>query len=371
MTLAAPPPASPRRSQRGFSLFGVPVTVSKWWLLLFVALTYLAWPTTYETLPGQPLLAVWVSLFFPLMLFFSVLIHELAHAAAGQAMGMPPSRIVFSLLGGHTSFENRAPSPVAMAVTAGVGPLSNAILALGAYWLLDVPSTVIGQNLLASVMITNAMVAGLNALPGMPLDGGQVLAAVVWRITGDYYRGIQLASVGGILTGVGVVLLGVATLTGVVALPTMTGMWGVFIGWVVASAAWQSFQGGTAARRAERVTAHDAMRPAASVPLTSPVTAAAGWTAKKRDVLVTSGGLVVGLVTLEAVAQCPAKDHLSTNVEAVMMSLPSHKPLPVTMRGVAISAEISRIGGQAWGVCDGEGKIIGVIYARDVFGSRG
>lgn len=344
--------------------------MSAWWVVLFVALTYYSWPGASSILPGQPLLAAWVAVFFPLMLFFSVLIHELAHAAAGQAMGMPPKRIVLNLLGGHTSFENRAPSPLSMAVTAGVGPLSNALIALVAYWMLDAPDSALGHNLMASVMVTNAMVAALNAMPGMPLDGGQVLAAAVWRITGDYYRGIQLASLGGVLTGAGVLVLSLMTLAGMVNLPTTTGLWGVFIGLVVASGAWQSFKAGTAGRRAERVTAADAMRPAASVPLTSPVTAAAGWTQQKHDVLVTSDGMVVGLVTLEAVARCPAAEHLSTSVEAVMMSLPRHRPLPVTMRGVGISTEIARIGGQAWGVCDADGKIIGVIYARDVFGSR-
>src|SRR5262249_49475791 len=118
-------------------------------------------------------------------LLISVLLHELGHAVVARRQGIGVKAITLELLGGYTEMAGDSPSPRADALVSLVGPAVSAGLGaagLGLQWLF--PRGVADQ-LAFQVAWSNLIVAAFNVLPGLPLDGGRALRALVWKITGD------------------------------------------------------------------------------------------------------------------------------------------------------------------------------------------
>ncbi|MCZ9337751.1 site-2 protease family protein, partial [Streptomyces sp. TRM76130] len=127
--------------------------------------------------------------------YASVLVHELAHTVAALRFELPVRRIQLQFFGGVSEIEKEAETPGREFVLAFVGPLLSLVLA-GVFYLALLPvepGTVPGV-LLAGLMISNLIVAAFNLLPGLPLDGGRMLRAVVWKITGKPMTGTVAAA---------------------------------------------------------------------------------------------------------------------------------------------------------------------------------
>ncbi|MDA5282336.1 site-2 protease family protein [Streptomyces sp. NPDC054904] len=193
--------------------FGVPVYVSPSWFLVAALITWVFGDQLDQILPDLGPVRYLVSLFFAVAFYASVLVHELAHTIAALRYKLPVRRIQLQFFGGVSEIEKESETPGREFVLAFVGPLLSLALA-GIFYLgmkaVD-PATVPGV-LLAGLMISNLLVAAFNLLPGLPLDGGRMLRAVIWGITGKPMAGtIAAAWVG---RGLAVaVLLGLPLLT--------------------------------------------------------------------------------------------------------------------------------------------------------------
>ncbi|MFD3876162.1 site-2 protease family protein [Streptomyces sp. NPDC058623] len=193
--------------------FGVPVYVSPSWFLVAALITWVFGDQLDQILPDLGPVRYLVSLFFAVAFYASVLVHELAHTLAALRYKLPVRRIRLQFFGGVSEIEKESETPGREFVLAFVGPLLSLALA-GIFYLgmkaVD-PATVPGV-LLAGLMISNLLVAAFNLLPGLPLDGGRMLRAVIWGITGKPMAGtIAAAWVG---RGLAVaVLLGLPLLT--------------------------------------------------------------------------------------------------------------------------------------------------------------
>ncbi len=196
-----PGPRPPRRGKepRGGllmgRLFGVPVYVAPSWFLVAALITWVFGGQLDRVLPELGAARYLVSLFFAVAFYASVLVHELAHTVAALRFKLPVRRIQLQFFGGVSEIEKESETPGREFVLAFVGPLLSLILA-GLFYLalLTVePGTVPGV-LLAGLMISNLIVAAFNLLPGLPLDGGRMLRAVVWKITGKPMRGTIAAA---------------------------------------------------------------------------------------------------------------------------------------------------------------------------------
>ncbi len=133
---------------------------------------------------------------FALLLYASILLHEVAHAVAARSFGFPVSQIVLWVLGGFTVYERTRPSPGREAVVALAGPLTTAAVAglfAVAANLADGADPRIVAVLAASAW-ANGIMAAYNLLPGLPLDGGTVLKAAVWAGTRSEHRGTVAAA---------------------------------------------------------------------------------------------------------------------------------------------------------------------------------
>lgn len=130
---------------------------------------------------------------FVLALYVSVLVHELAHLAAARAYGMRVPSVTLHLLGGETAIEGESRTPAQELVTSAVGPLASLVIGLGSLAVGD-SSTGVAGDLWWSIGWVNVLVAGFNMLPGLPLDGGRVLRAVIWQVTGSERLGIVVTA---------------------------------------------------------------------------------------------------------------------------------------------------------------------------------
>ncbi|MGW0576419.1 site-2 protease family protein [Streptomyces sp. NPDC002920] len=212
-----PPPRRPPEQPRGGLLmgrpFGVPVYVAPSWFLVAALITWVFGGQLDRVLPELGAARYLVSLFFAVAFYASVLIHELAHTVAALRFKLPVRRIQLQFFGGVSEIEKEAETPGREFWLAFVGPLLSLVLAGVFYVAMQPvePGTVPGV-LLAGLMISNLIVAIFNLLPGLPLDGGRMLRAVVWKITGRPMSGTIAAAWVGRALAVSV-LIGLPLLT--------------------------------------------------------------------------------------------------------------------------------------------------------------
>ncbi|MFI6373170.1 site-2 protease family protein [Streptomyces sp. NPDC050546] len=192
-------PAPQRPEPRGGLLmgrpFGVPVYVAPSWFLVAALITWVFGGQLERVLPELGAARYLVSLFFAVAFYASVLVHELAHTVAALRFKLPVRRIQLQFFGGVSEIEKEAETPGREFWLAFVGPLLSLALAGVFYAAMQTvdPGTVPGV-LLAGLMISNLIVAAFNLLPGLPLDGGRMLRAVVWKITGKPMAGTVAAA---------------------------------------------------------------------------------------------------------------------------------------------------------------------------------
>ncbi|MDQ1044083.1 site-2 protease family protein [Streptomyces sp. V4I2] len=212
------PPKRPREPGPGGGLlmgrpFGVPVYVAPSWFLVAALITWVFGGQLDRVLPELGAARYLVSLFFAVAFYASVLVHELAHTVAALRFKLPVRRIQLQFFGGVSEIEKEAETPGREFWLAFVGPLLSLVLSGLFYLALQPvePGTVPGV-LLAGLMISNLIVAAFNLLPGLPLDGGRMLRAVVWKITGRPMTGTIAAAWVGRALAVSV-LIGLPLLT--------------------------------------------------------------------------------------------------------------------------------------------------------------
>lgn len=176
-----------------------------------------------------------------LLLFASVLVHELAHSFVAQWKGIPVKSITLFLFGGVSNITGRADRASTEFLVAAVGPLTSAVLGVVflLLWLVVGPDEVSDASPVQGVLLylanINLLLAAFNLVPGFPLDGGRVLRSTVWGVTGDEQKATKVATwsgqvVGWLMIGYGLFLfLSTGELLG--------GLWLAFIGWFLQGAA--------------------------------------------------------------------------------------------------------------------------------------
>lgn len=219
-----------RQGWRVGSLFSIPLFIDPSWFFIVALVAFLdglAWQELYPE--WGPVLAWGSGLALALLLFTSVLLHELGHSLVARSQGINVRSITLFLFGGIASIEQESKTPGQAFQVAIAGPAVSIslwlLLSLVAYFLL--PESPVGV-LTESLAGINLVLALFNLIPGLPLDGGQILKAAVWKATGDRFKGVHWAArVGQILGWLAVVLgVGSALLTG-----NYTGLWIALLGW--------------------------------------------------------------------------------------------------------------------------------------------
>lgn len=135
-----------------------------------------------------------VGVVFVAALYASVLVHELAHMAVARAYGLQVPSVTLHLLGGETRIAGGSRGPLQEALTSVVGPLASAVVGLAASYGVGAVGDPTAAQVLWSLGWINLLIAGFNLLPAPPLDGGHVVAAIGWGITGRPSSGTRASA---------------------------------------------------------------------------------------------------------------------------------------------------------------------------------
>ncbi|MBE7382821.1 MAG: site-2 protease family protein [Leptolyngbya sp. SIO1E4] len=240
------------------NLFGIPFYVNASWFLVLALFTWnygSGLSNAFPTLPGT---TPWLlGLLTALLLFGSVLAHELGHSFAALQQGVGVNSITLFLFGGLAALEKESDTPGGAFKVAIAGPVVS--LVLSTLLFTTTQGLALGGPvgaILTLLAYINLALGVFNLLPGLPLDGGNVLKSIVWKVTGNPYKGVAFASRAGQVIGWLAIGLGVASLLGI---SSFGSVWTLLIGWFLLSNANRSAQFATVQQRLDGLTAADAL----------------------------------------------------------------------------------------------------------------
>lgn len=256
-----------------------------------------------------------------MLLFASVLAHELTHSLVARSKGEEVRSITLFFLGGVAEIAEEPETAAKEFIIALVGPVSSLIIALifVVLWFgireINEPIAALARYISA----INLILAIFNMVPGFPLDGGRVLRAIAWKVAGDLKRATRIASITGqtfafllILFGVVQILMGFF----------FNGLWIALIGWFIHSAATRGYRQVLVKEMLKDVRVQDLMDTTfetveGSISVQDLVE---DFILKKRErsFLVTDAGKIAGIVCLEDVKAVPSERRGDTTVREIM-----------------------------------------------------
>ncbi len=242
------------------NLFGIPFYVAPSWFLILGLVTWSYANGIAAQFPGLgnglPLL---LGLVTALLLFASVLAHELGHSFVAIKQGIAVKSITLFLFGGLASLEKESTTPAQAFWVAIAGPLVS-ILLFGIFTAINatIAFTAPFAVLLGTLAYVNLALAVYNLIPGLPLDGGNILKALVWKITGNPYKGVVFASRAGQFIG----WLAIAS----ALIPFLTygsfgNVWNLLIGFFLLQNAGRAASSATVQAKLNDLTVADAVTP--------------------------------------------------------------------------------------------------------------
>jgi Zn-dependent protease/CBS domain-containing protein len=325
---------------------GIRVSIHVSWLII-VALLTASLATTFfpQVAPGYAPGVYWlVGLAATLLLFVSVLLHELGHSLVARARGLPVSSITLFIFGGVSNLEQEPRGPGEEFLVAAIGPAIS--LVLGGLVLALAPlvgrGDLLARSLVAYLGGTNVLLGLFNLLPGFPMDGGRVLRAALWRLTGSLQTATHWAARVGQGLAFLFILLGVWLFF---AGDLLAGIWTGFIGWFVLNAAQSATAQVTLDAALRGVTVAQVMTAAPpAVAAASSVQAAVEeliWPQGLGGLLVEEAGRVVGMITAADIRRIPRDQWALTTVGHAMVPaerLPTAAPRQQLSAALALLA---------------------------------
>ena len=304
-----------------FRVAGIQVGVHISWLIAFVLITWsIAMGFVPEALPGIAEAEAWaIGVVAAVLLFASVLLHELAHSIVAIRRGLPVRSITLFLFGGVSNLTAEAKDPRSEFLISIVGPLTSFAIAGVALLLATLPLDDRVVVVLSYLVVVNALLGAFNLIPGFPLDGGRVFRSIVWRVTGSVRRATEAAAAVGQLVGYGLLAWGVFR---VFEGDLLGGLWTAAIGLFLQNAAGSSVQQLAFDQRLRTVRVGDAFIPDArtarpELPVSDLIEDFI-LGGKRRAVLVTEEGRLVGIVSIGDLQRVPPARRGETTVREVM-----------------------------------------------------
>ena len=352
------------------SIAGSDVLVSGSWFLIAGLIALITAPAVERAEPGLGPLKYVGGLALAVLLYLSVLAHEASHAYVARRYDLPVSHITLQFFGGMTAIDGEPENPRQEFWVSVVGQLSSLAVAVVAFLAYLVESDGLIGLAFSGLAWVNLFVGIVNLVPGLPLDGGRILKAVVWGVTGDTHRGTVVAAWGGRV--VALLALGWPFLTAQVLDTKPTVIDFIFAG-VISIFLWS---GATSALESARVrsrlpylVARDLARRTLTVPGDLPLAEAVRRAQEAQAgsiVTVTSGGTPVGVVNEAALLSVPADRRAWVPTSSVARTLEDGLQLPAGIGGEELIRAISARPAGEYLLLDVDGSIFGVLSTADV-----
>jgi Zn-dependent protease/predicted transcriptional regulator len=307
---------------------GIRIEVNYSWIIIFVLIT-LSFATVYfpANFPQWPPYIYWfLGAVMPILLFASVFLHELAHSLVSIKYGIPVPKISLFIFGGMAHIQKEPDTPVKELFIAAAGPLMSFFLFIFFSFLTSI-FNLLGLSSIVTVPLfyianVNLILAIFNLIPALPLDGGRILRAVLWKWKDNFQMATRIAANLG--SGFSYILI----LTGLLFIfngNLMNGIWFIFIGGFINQSAQQSYQHSNIKTLFEKITIKDLMTPSVisihQHMYLKEVIEEYFYIYKHSCFPITEGEEVLGIITLDDIKKVSKELWDTTKVTAIMKTL--------------------------------------------------
>jgi len=363
------PEKPPERREAGPGIvlarpFGIPVFISPYWFLIAAIFIVLYANDLAPTLHGATRYVVAAAFF--VLLYLSVLVHELSHSVVARGFGLPVRRILLYPLGGFSEIGAEPQTPAREFLVSAAGPALSVVLGAVGYGLRQVisPDGIAG-SLVFELMWANLWVGGFNLLPGLPLDGGRMLRAVIWKITGRPATSTIAAAWAGRVIAVALIPLTLLAFRDDLYLV----VWAAVISAFMWTGATQAIKVTRLRERLPELQARRLARKAVSVGADTPLAEAirrADESQARAVVVVDHDDKPIAIVNETAVMATPPQRRPWIEAGSLARTLEPSMVLSADLSGMALIDAIRRAPASEYLLVEPSGQVYGVLAARDV-----
>jgi Zn-dependent protease/CBS domain-containing protein len=359
-----------KRAQPGIVIarpFGIPVIVSPYWFIIAGVFIVIYANDLSTTLHGST--RYFVAAAFVILLYLSVLVHELSHSVVARGFGLPVRRILLYPLGGISEIDREPQTPAREFLVSAAGPALSLLLGAAGWGLTKVFPTGISGTLVRQLMVANIIVGVFNLLPGLPLDGGRMLRAVVWKLTKRPATATIIAAWAGRLLAIALLVM-IPVYSGRLSGGDMVStLWVAVIAAFIWIGAGQSIRATKFRERLPELQARRLARRAISVPASTPLAEAIRQADESRAravVVVDHDNKPIAIVNEAAVMAMPPQRRPWVDAGSMARSIDSSLVLPADLSGMALLEAMKRAPASEYLLVEPSGQVYGVLAAKDL-----
>ena len=349
--------------------FGIPVFISPYWFLIAGLFVFLYARGLVESVPGT--LRYVVAAAFVVLLYASVLVHELSHSVVARGFGLPVRRILLYPLGGFSEIEREPPTPGREFLVSAAGPAVSLALAAGGYALYrGVHGGGVLRVLLFQLVIANVLVGVFNLLPGLPLDGGRMLRAGVWKLTGRPGQATVVAAWAGRVLAIAVLVIPLALYARAGnGIQLFDAVWLAVIAAFMWTGAGQALRATRVRERLPGLQARTLARRAIPIPANLPLAEAirrADAAQARALVVVDHEDRPIAIVNETAVTATPPQRRPWIEAGALARTIDPGLVLPADLSGMALVEAVRRSPASEYLLVEPSGQVFGVLATADL-----
>jgi Zn-dependent protease/CBS domain-containing protein len=351
--------------------FGIPVFISPWWFL--VAAVLVVWFSNSGGLPGTvhgSVARYLVGVAFVVLLYLSVLVHELSHSVVAIKFRLPVRRILLYPLGGFSEIEQEPPTPGQEFLVSAAGPamsLAIAGIAIGVNAL--IVSHGIARALIDYVILANVLVGFFNLLPGLPLDGGRVLRAALWKLTGKPDYSTVLAAWAGRFIAIAIAAIVLVGFRDQYLFGSTYGIWLIAIAAFMWISAGQALRTARVRERLPGLQARTLARRAIPIPPNLPLAEAirrADLAQARALVVVDHDSKPIAIVNEGAVMATPEQRRPWIDAGSLARTLDPDMILSADLSGMDLIEAVRRAPASEYLLVEPSGQVYGVLSTADL-----
>jgi Zn-dependent protease len=305
------------------------------------------------------------------LLYASVLVHELSHSVVARGFGLPVRRILLYPLGGFSEIEREPPTPGREFLVSAAGPAVSLALAAGGYALYrGIHGGGVLRVLLLQLVIANVLVGVFNLLPGLPLDGGRMLRAGVWKLTGRPGQATVVAAWAGRVLAIAVLVIPLAlyarTSNGI---QLFDAVWLAVIAAFMWTGAGQALRATRVRERLPGLQARTLARRAIPIPANLPLAEAirrADAAQARALVVVDHEDRPIAIVNETAVTATPPQRRPWIEAGALARTIDPGLVLPADLSGMALIEAVRRTPASEYLLVEPSGQVFGVLATADL-----
>ena len=351
--------------------FGIPVIISPYWFVIAGVFIIIYANDLAGRFSGSTRYVVAAA--FVVLLYLSVLVHELSHSLVARGYGLPVRRILLYPLGGLSEIEREPQTPGREFTVSAAGPALSLVLAAVGYGLTKVIPDGIPGVIVSQLCWANLVVGLFNLLPGLPLDGGRMLRAVVWKVTGRPGTATIVAAWAGRVLAVALVIVPATyAMANGRSEDLMSGLWLLFIAGFMWVGAGQSIKATRLRERLPGIQARRLARKAIPIPASLPLAEAirrADETNARALVVVDPDNTPIAIVNESAAMATPPQRRPWIKAGTLARKLDPGLVLPADLSGMALINAVRKAPASEYLVVEPSGQVYGVLTASDLDGA--